>query len=365
MVDVPADRNVRDVLKLSIAKTTVNIGTWNVRYLLGSGKSDLLVKELQRLKWDVVGLAEFRWKDQGVLDLDDGCRIIFSRASKQGQAGLGFLLSDTAYRSVISFDPFSDRIISIRCRGQGPNITIFQVYAPTTSYSDDQVEDFYATLQTKIDAAPKQDIIIIMGDWNAKVGKDHETWGPTIGKFGYGELNDKGERLLYFCKENSLIVSNTLFKHKPSRKWTWTSSDHKSNNMNDLILIRDRWRSAVDNTRSFQSVDIGPDHSLVLAKIRVKFKVEKKCLRRKKWNITKLDDPSIAKDFQLELQNRFQLLEDEVDTNDPIADSPLEQTSTIIKKAADDVLGIHRPKKKLWISDATLALTDERRKTRK
>ena len=60
MVDVPADRNVRDVLKLSSAKTTVNIGTWNVRSLLGSGKSDLLVKELQRLKWDVVGLAELR-----------------------------------------------------------------------------------------------------------------------------------------------------------------------------------------------------------------------------------------------------------------------------------------------------------------
>ena len=66
----------------------------------------------------------------------------------------------------------------------------------------------------------------------------------------------------------------------------------------------------------------------------MKFKVEKKGLRRKKWNITKLDDPSIAKDFQLELQNRFQLLEDEVDANDPIADSLLEQTTTIIKKSS-------------------------------
>ena len=140
----------------------MNIGTWNVRSLLGLGKSDLLVKKLKRLKWDVVGLAELRWKDQGVLDLDDGCKIIFSGASKQGQAGVGFLLSGTAYRSVISFDPFSDRVISVRCICQGPNITIFQVYAPTTSYSDDQVEDFYATLQSKVNAAPKQDIIIIM-----------------------------------------------------------------------------------------------------------------------------------------------------------------------------------------------------------
>ena len=192
-----------------------------------------------------------------------------------------------------------------------------------------------------------------MGDWNAKVGKDHETWGPTIGKFGYGEMNDRGERLLYFCKENSLIVSNTLFKHKPSRKWTWTSPDHKSKNMIDLIQIRDRWRSAVDNTRPFQSVDIGCDHSLVLAKIRVKFKVEKKGLRRKKWNINKLEDPSIAKDFQLELQNRFQLLEDEVDTNDPIADSLLEQTMLWqhnLKNATD--------RKKIEQSIPSVALTN-------
>ena len=154
------------------------------------------------------------------------------------------------------------------------------MYALTISYSDDQVEDFYATLQSKIDATPKQDIIIIMGDWNAKVGKDHETWGLTIGKFGYCEMSDR-ERLLYFCKENSLLVSNTLFKHTPSRKWTWMSPDHKSKNMIDLLLIRDRWRSAVNNTRSFPSVDIGSDHSQVLAKIRVKFKVEKNGLREK------------------------------------------------------------------------------------
>ena len=109
-------------------------------------------------------------------------------------------MSDSAYRSVISFDPFSDRIMSIRCRSQGPNITIFQVYALTTSYSDDEVENFYATLQSMIDAVPKQDILLTMRDWNAKVVNDYETWEPTIGNFGYGEMNDRGERLLLFCK---------------------------------------------------------------------------------------------------------------------------------------------------------------------
>ncbi len=82
-----------------------------------------------------------------------------SSSLEQGLSGVGFLLSDTAFRSVISVDPFSDRIMSIRCRGQGPDITIL-VYAPTTSHSDDVVEDLYVTLQSKIDAAPKRDIFL-------------------------------------------------------------------------------------------------------------------------------------------------------------------------------------------------------------
>ena len=128
------------------------------------GKERSSCKGVAKIEMGCSWSSRVALKDQGVLDLDDGCKIIFSGASKQGQAGVGFLLSDTTYRSIISSDPFSGRIISIRCRGQGPNITIFQVYAPTTSYSDDQVEDFYVTLQSKIDAVPKQDIIIIMGD---------------------------------------------------------------------------------------------------------------------------------------------------------------------------------------------------------
>ena len=169
-------------------------------------------------------------------------------------------------RQFISFDQFSDRIISIRCIGQGPDITIFQVYAPTTSYSADQVEDFYATLQSKIDAVavPKRYYyhhgrLECQGrqrSWN--MGTNHwEIW------LQWDEQQRRTPVTLLQGKQPHSIQHS--LQHKPSRKWTWTSPDHKSKNMIDLILIRDRWRCAVDNTRSFQSVDIGSDHSLVLA----------------------------------------------------------------------------------------------------
>ena len=91
----------------------------------------------------------------------------------------------------------------------------------------------------------------------------------------------------------------------------------------------------------------------------MKFEIEKKGQRRKKWNLTKLDDPSTEMEFQLELQNRFQLLVDETDTCESNVDSLSEQTATTIKETTDKILGPHRPKKKPWISDATSALTDE------
>ena len=116
VTDGTAVRNDRDVLKLSNAKKTINIGTWNVRSLLGTGKADLLVNEMKRLDWDVIGLAELRWKGQGTLDLDDGCKILFSGAKDQGQAGVGFLLNDSAYRSMLSSDAVNERIISIRLK---------------------------------------------------------------------------------------------------------------------------------------------------------------------------------------------------------------------------------------------------------
>ncbi len=150
VTDGPVVRNVRNPLKLNSAKKAINIGTWNVRSLLGTGNADLLVNEMNRLGWDIVGLAELRWKGQCVLNLKDGCKILFSGANEQGQAGVGFVLSDNAYQSMLSFHAINERIISIRCRGQGPNITLIQVYAPTSSYSDEDIEDFYSTLQGKL-----------------------------------------------------------------------------------------------------------------------------------------------------------------------------------------------------------------------
>ena len=95
---------------------------------------------------------------------------------------------------------FQDKIFSI---------TIIQVYAPTSNTEEAEVEQFYEDLQDLLELTPKKDVLFIIGDWNAKVGRQ-EIPGVT-GKFGLGVQNEAGQRLAEFCQEDELVIENTLF----------------------------------------------------------------------------------------------------------------------------------------------------------
>ena len=98
-------------------------------------------------------------------------------------------------------------MISVHFQGRPFNITVIQVYAPTSN--TEEAERFYEDLQDLLDVTPKKDVLFIIGDWNAKVGSQ-ETPGVT-GKFGLGVQNEVGQNITEFCQENALVIANTLF----------------------------------------------------------------------------------------------------------------------------------------------------------
>ena len=103
-------------------------------------------------------------------------------------------------------------MISVRFQGKPFNITVIQIYAPTSNAEEAEVEWFYADLQDLPELIPKKDVLFIIGGWNAKVGSQ-ETPGVT-GKFGLGIRNEAGQRLIEFCRENALVIANTLFQQQ-------------------------------------------------------------------------------------------------------------------------------------------------------
>ena len=112
-------------------------------------------------------------------------------------------------------------MISVRFQDKPFNITVIQVYAPTSNAEEAEFEWFYGDLQDLLELTSKKDVFFIIGDWKAEVGSQ-EIPGIT-GKFGHGIWNEAGQMLTEFCQENALVIANTLFQQHKKRLYTWTS----------------------------------------------------------------------------------------------------------------------------------------------
>ena len=139
-----------------------------------------------------------------------------------------------AQRALLGYNPVSPRLISAIFKTKTAAMTIMQVYAPNTADPEEKVDEFYDQLQMAINNTNKNDLLVITGDFNAKVGDDRTNWEGVMGNYGYGNTNERGEKLLNFCAVNDLSISNTMFKQKKaSRQWTWESPDLKTHNKID------------------------------------------------------------------------------------------------------------------------------------
>ena len=122
----------------------------------------------------------------------------------------------------------------VHFHGKPLNITVIQVYAPTSNAEEVEVEWFYEDLQHLLELTTKTDILFLIGDWNKKVGSQEII--RVSGKFGLGVQNEAGQRLAEFCQENSLVIANTLFQQHKRRLYTWTSPDGQYQNKIDCVL---------------------------------------------------------------------------------------------------------------------------------
>ena len=161
-------------------------------------------------------------------------------------------------------------MISVHFQGKPFNITVIQVYAPTSNAKEAEVEWFYEDLQDLWELTPKKDVLFIIGDWNAKLGSQ-EMPGVT-GKFGLGIRNEAGQRLIEFCQENTLVIANTLFQQHKGRLYPWTSPDGQHQNQIDYILCSQRWKSSIQSAKTRPGADCGSDHKLLITKFRLKWK---------------------------------------------------------------------------------------------
>ena len=189
---------------------------------MNQGKLEVVKQEMARVNVDTLGLRELKWTGMGEFNSDDHY-IYYCGQESLRRNGAAIIVNKRVPNAVLGCNLKNDRMISVHFQGKPFNLTVIQVYAPTSNAKEAEVEQFYEDLQDLLELTPKKDVLFIIGDWNAKI-ESQETPGVT-GKFGLGVQNKAGKSLTEFCQENALVMANTFFQQHKRRLYTWTLPD--------------------------------------------------------------------------------------------------------------------------------------------
>ncbi len=292
--------------------------TWNIRTLMDSKQSDrperrsaIIARELRNFKVDIAGLAETRFPDEGQLREEGGGYTFFWKGKPSEDRrihGVGFAIKNELLKLMPEVPVgINERIMTLQLKlDRNQTATVISAYAPTLDSEDSDKELFYSQLDSVLSSIPSCNKVILLGDFNARVGRDHEVWPNTIGKEGVGNCNSNGLLLLTTCREHNLIITNTLFRQKDKFKTSWQHPRSRHWHLIDYIIVRCNDRKDVLLTRSMTSADdCWTDHRLIRSKIAISIaprrRLQKKNPRRK-FNTTYLQDPLLQVEFVTKLE---------------------------------------------------------------
>lgn len=321
----------------------LRICTWNVRTLNRDGASIQLVNVLKDYKADITALQEIRWKGQGCCK-KQFCDIYYSCHAKKRIFGCGFAVGERLRNLVLQFTPVNERLATIRIKAKYFNISFICAHAPTEEKDDATKEEFYERLDEVFERCPRHDVKVVLGDFNAKVGKEG-IFGPAVGNHSLHEsTSDNGMRLIDFAVARNMVVSSTRFKHRSIHKATWLSPDQKTRNQIDHVLIDGRHSSSVMDVRTIRGANIDSDHFLVAAKLRTRLSTAKKvsAQQRRKFAVEKLQSTRTAETFANQLSS-FLVENPPQDTQ-----SHWDMISNSMMTAAEKTLGYQRPQRNSW-----------------
>jgi exonuclease III len=356
------------------------IGAWNVRTMTDidtknrpERRTALIGRELARYNVDIAALSETRLAGEGQI-CESGAGYTFywsGRDEKEKrESGVGFAIKNTLIGKLAGPPKgTNDRIITVRIPMQNgrKHTTIISVYAPTMTNSDETKDKFYEGLHEAILAVSNEDKLIILGDFNARVGADNIAWKGIIGKYGVGQCNSNGSRLLQACAEHGLLITNTIFQLRTRQKTSWMHPRSKHWHQIDFVIVRQRDRQDVRVTKSMSGAECWTDHRLIISKLKIRIQPVRRPQGKKTpkhVNIAKLRIPEIRNSFVDNMQKQLQ--------SAPLDDEKVESNWTLLRemiyKTATEILGLTTKKQNDWFDENAediMKLLDEKHKRHK
>ena len=261
-----------------VNKLSTRLATFNVRGLATPAKQAQLAQDLGRYKVDIMCLQETKVSELMDSRINNTRLLLFPGQCRN--YGLGFAISAEWGQRLINYELLSDRICVARFDiDRDQRLIVINVYAPTQARANNNASEtdaFYEQLASAVQSnASTTSTLVIAGDFNAKIGqwdelRDNAT--ESLGKFTRGRRNKNGQRLVEFCEENGLAVTNSLFRHRASHRTTWvghrrdeaTGNTKPIYNQIDFVLFPKNRQQWVTNSRPYAGTTTNSDHRLVV-----------------------------------------------------------------------------------------------------
>ena len=265
------------LIHLLTPKQPTLVGTWNLRTMFQAGRAATIAKEMLRYNLSVLGLGETRWTQLGEVKLSSGQSVIYSGHEEDGAnhtEGVAIMMTKETRKALIAWEPISSRLItaSFSTNNRRVKAHIIQCYAPTNDADDDAKARFYDSLNHLLGRVGARDLVILMGDFNAKIGGQNEGYEEVMGKHGVGKINENGELFVETCSNNNLVIGGSVFPHKTIHKTTWVSPDHVTENQINHICICRKFRRTMEDVRTRRGADAASDHHLLVGKFKLRLK---------------------------------------------------------------------------------------------
>ena len=318
-------------------------------------RSALIAKELKSLNIDIAALQETRLEKQGNIQEKDYTFYWIGKEEGRRDAGVAFAIKNEIASKLPAMPKgVTERIMTLRLPiGKERFLTLINVYAPTMTYPDEDKEAFYRLLSTTVDKVPTEDKLIMLGDFNARVGKDFKTYDGILGKHGRGNKNSNGDLLLSLCSQKELCITNTFFDQPNKNYFSWMHPRSKHWHLLDYVITRRNHLSEVLCTKSMRGPECSTDHYLIRSQIQLRPKLKR---RKSPPGISKrLNTSSLSHSFQqaeLDTVITKALTDSKPDEHHPIG---VEENWKRLKEntyhASLEIFGKPNKKSKDWFED--------------
>ena len=339
------------------------MGAWNVRTLLDRDVADrpqrrtaLIGKELARYGIDIAALSETRLAGEGELcERGSGYTFFWSgrTSEERREAGVGFAVKSTLVGKLAGLPKgVNDRLMTMKLplSAGRKHITIISAYAPTMTNPDEVKAKFYEDLHTVIADVPKADKLILLGDFNARVGTDNAAWEGVLGHHGVGHCNSNGLLLLQTCAEHELLITNTIFRLPTRNRTSWMHPRSKHWHLIDYVIVRKRDRQDVRVTKSMCGAECWTDHRLIITKLNIRILPKRRPQGKKapkRFNVAKLKTACCKQSFVNTLEER---LESTPPENQNV-EADWASLRELIYSTATEILGPQSRKHKDWFDE--------------